>query len=168
MLPIEQRLARHPFLKGVSGACILVLAEDAVPMVFQPGEMIFRQGGPARHLFLVEKGLVEVGMLKKGRFSPIVVTHVGKGGSLGWSWAFQPYRWRFDARAKTRVETLALEGRPLMDKLGRYPVMGYEVMGHLARSLSKGLEATRHQLVKYHHRSPKKGLEVLYFPTPIV
>jgi CRP-like cAMP-binding protein len=163
---IETRLARHPFLKGISGPNILLLAEDTIPMVFQPGEMLFRQGKKAQYLFLVEKGTVEVGLLKKDKWGPMVITHVDKGGNLGWSWAFSPYRWKFDARAKTRVETLALEGKPVMAKLGRYPLLGYELMKHLAFSLSKGLEATRHQLVKVYHRGPKT--EVLYFPQPIV
>lgn len=166
MLPLEQRLARHPFLRGVSGPNILMLAEDTVPMVFKPGEMLFRQGKKARYLFLVEKGIVEVGLLKKDKWGPVVITHVGKGGNLGWSWAFAPFKWKFDARAQTRVEVLALEGRPVMNKLGRYPLLGYEVMRQLAFSLSKTLEATRHQLVRVYHRKPKT--EVLYFPSPIV
>jgi CRP-like cAMP-binding protein len=168
MLDIEARLAQHPFLRGVSGPNILLLAEDAVPMVFQPGEMLFRRGGKAGYLFLVEKGVVDVGLFKKDKWGPITITHVGKGESLGWSWAFAPYRWKFDARAKTRVETLALEGKPVMAKLGRYPLLGYEFMKHLAFSLSKGLEATRHQLVKVYHREPKMKTELVYLSQPII
>ena len=124
MKNIEERLAKHPFLSGISGSNVLLLAEDAIPMVFKPGEMLFRKGKKAQYLFLLENGKVSVGLLrdKKG---PITVTHVGKGGSLGWSWAFTPYRWKFDARAKTRVEVLALEGKPILAKMGRYPLMGY-------------------------------------------
>jgi CRP/FNR family transcriptional regulator, cyclic AMP receptor protein len=165
MINIEERLAKHPFLRGISGPNILLLAEDAVPMVFKPGEMLFRRGKKAQYLFLVEKGTVAVGLLrdKKG---PIAITRAGKGGSLGWSWAFAPYRWKFDARAKTRVEVLALEGRPTLDKMGRYPLLGYELMKHLAFSLSQGLEATRHQLVRIYHQKPEK--EWVYFPQPIL
>ncbi|HJT24052.1 MAG TPA: cyclic nucleotide-binding domain-containing protein, partial [bacterium] len=161
-------LARHPFLRGVSGPNILLLAEDAVPMVFQPGESIFRQGQKAQYLFLVEKGTAAVGLLKKDKWGPVIISHVGKGGSLGWSWAFPPYRWKFDARAVTRVEALALEGKPVMAKLGRYPLLGYELMKHLAFSLSEGLEATRHQLVRLHHRIPRNEAEPVFFPQPIV
>ena len=168
MPTIEERLAKHPFLKGISGPNILMLAEDAVPMVFQPGETLFHQGQKAHYLFLIEKGTVEVGLLRKDKNGPVVITHVGKGGSLGWSWAFAPFKWKFDARAQTRVETLALDGRPVMAKLGRYPLLGYEFMRQMAKSLSEGLEATRHQLVKIHHQVPEVEREILYFPSPIV
>ena len=164
MIKIEESLARHPFLRGVSSPNILLLAEDAVPMVFKPGDMLFRRGKRAQYLYLVEKGTVAVGLLrdKKG---PVTIMNVGKGGSLGWSWAFAPYRWKFDAKAKTRVEVIALEGRPILDKMGRYPLLGFEVMRHLASSLSQGLEATRHQLVKAYHRKPKT--EWVYWPQPM-
>ncbi len=168
MVSVEERLAKHPFLKGISGPNILMLAEDTVPMVFQPGEMLFHQGQKAHYLFLIEKGIVEVGILKGDKCGPVTITHVGKGGSLGWSWAFAPFTWKFDARAKERVETLALDGKPVMAKLGRYPMLGYEFMRQMSHSLSEALDATRHQLVKIHHHAPEIEREILYFPSPIV
>lgn len=80
-LNIENRLARHPFLRGVSGPNILLLAEDTVPMVFQPGESIFRQGQKAQYLFLIEKGTAAVGLFKKDKWGPVTITHLGKGGT---------------------------------------------------------------------------------------
>ncbi len=162
---LEQRLAKHPFLKGVPSDNIRLLAEDATPMVFKPGEMLFRRGKKANYLFLIEKGIVLVGLLKSQTGGPLTITKVGKGGSLGWSWAFPPFIWKFDAKAKTRVEVLALEGKPVLAKMGRYPLLGYELMSHLAFSLSQGLEATRHQLVKVYHQKTKT--EFLYLPQPM-
>lgn len=149
---IKGRLARHPFLRGVPTANLELLADDTRIKVFQPGELLFRKGTKANYLFLIEKGVVEVGLLKGDKAGPVVITRVLKGGSLGWSWAFKPYRWKFDARAKSRVEALLLEGKPVIAKMGRYPLLGYEVMSHLARSLAGALEATRHQLVKVRQR----------------
>src|ERR1039458_1766696 len=148
---LEQRLAQHPFLKDIPTDNIRLLAEDTTAMVFKPGEMLFRRGKKANYLFLVEKGVVSVGLLKSEAGGPLTITTVGKGGNLGWSWVFAPYRWKFDAKAKTRVEVLALEGKPVMAKMGRYPLLGYGLMGQLALSLSKGLESTRHQLVRLYH-----------------
>jgi len=167
MLNLEQKLLRHPFLRGISTDNIKLLAEDAVPMVFQPGEKIFIQGRKADYFFLVESGIVEVGLFThRSNGQDLVITRAVKGGNLGWSWAFAPYRWKFDARAKTRVEVIALEGKPVLAKMGRYPLLGYELMGHLAGSLAKGLEATRHALVRSLHRP--ETTELLVFPQPIV
>lgn len=168
MMTIEKRLQRHPFLREVSADNILMLAEVTRPMVFQPGEWIVRQGHKAQYLFLVESGVVELGLLKKGKGTPLVISHIRKGGSVGWSWAFPPFIWKFDARAKTRVETLALEGRAIMDKCGLYPLLGYEMMKKLAYSLSRRLEGTRHQLVHLAHKNPEVAPLVLYYPSPIV
>lgn len=168
MATIVKRLQQHPFLRHVSADNILALAEDTHPMVFQPGEWIVRQGRKANHLYLVESGIVELGLLKKGRGQPLVISHIRKGGSLGWSWAFPPFKWKFDARAKTRVEVLALEGRPVMDKCGLYPLLGYEVMKKLAQSLAQRLEGTRHQLVRQTRSYPGLQPTILYYPSPIV
>ena len=168
MQNIEQRLARHPFLRGIPGDNIKLIAEDAVLMVFKPGEMIMRQGRKANYLFLIEKGKVALGLLKSGE-GPLTIQNLGKGDSLGWSWMFPPYKWKFDARAKTRVEILAIEGRPLSAKMGRYPLLGYEVMKKMAGSLAQRLEATRHQLVRVYRQSLKAGQrEFVYFPQPML
>jgi len=166
MTTLEQRLLKHPFLRGISTDNIKLLAEDAVPMVFQPGEKVFLRGRSADYLFLVESGIVEVGLFGHRNGKEVVITRALKGGNLGWSWAFAPYRWKFDARAKTRVQVIALEGKPVLAKMGRYPLLGYELMGHLAGSLSKGLEATRHALIRSLNRA--ESPELLVFPQPIV
>ncbi|HVZ81543.1 MAG TPA: cyclic nucleotide-binding domain-containing protein [bacterium] len=168
MLTIVKRLQQHPFLRQVSAENILTLAEATHPVVFQPGEWIVRQGRKARSLYLIEKGVVELGLLTKGPGTPLVISHIHKGGSLGWSWAFPPFKWKFDARAKTRVEALALDGRPVMDKCGLYPLLGYEVMKKLAESLAKRLEGTRHQLVHMARKHPDLPPAILYYPSPIV
>lgn len=142
MVALEERLEKHPFLKGVSADNIRLLAEDAIPMAFKPGDILFRQGNAASHLFLIENGTVAVGLLKKGKGG--MAANLGKGEILGWSWAFPPYEWNFDAQARTHVETLALEAKPVMAKMERYPLLGYELMKHLACSLAKSLEAIRH------------------------
>jgi CRP/FNR family cyclic AMP-dependent transcriptional regulator len=168
MAPIAKRLQMHPFLREVSADNILMLAEDAKPMVFQPGEWILRQGRKAHHLYLIERGIVELGLLTRGKGTPLVLCNIHKGGSLGWSWAFPPYTLKFDAKAKTRVEALALDGRAVMGKCGLYPLLGYEIMKKLALSLSKRLESTRHQLIHVLRKNPDLGPSVLFFPPPIV
>ena len=168
MLNIEQRLARHPFLRGIPGENIRLIAEDAVLMVFKPGEMIMRQGRKAHYLYLIEKGKVALGLLKS-ETGPLTIQNLGKGDSLGWSWMFPPYKWKFDARAKTRVEILAIEGRPLSEKMGRYPLLGYELMKKMTQSLARRLEATRHHLVRIYRQNLKAGrTEFIYFPQPML
>jgi CRP/FNR family transcriptional regulator, cyclic AMP receptor protein len=148
MKSIEKTLARHPFMKDLSADNVNLLAENAVLMRFKEGQSLFKQGKTANYLFLIVKGKVTVGVQHRGYHLPITI--VSKGGNLGWSWVFPPYRWIFEGRAQTNVEVIALEGKPTMDKMGRYPLLGYELMKKLALSLSKGLEATRKQLLKSH------------------
>lgn len=166
MVVLEERLEKHRFLKGLSADNIRLLAEDAIPMAFKPGDILFRQGKTARHLFLIENGIVAVGFLKKGKECPVTVANLGKGENLGWSWAFPPYEWNFDAQAKTQVETLALESKPVLAKMERYPLLGYELMKHLACSLAKSLEATGHQWIQIHHKLPE--IDRLIFPEPMI
>ena len=47
---IADRLAAHPFLKGMAMEHIKVLAQSAVPTHFEKGQVIFKAGEPANGL----------------------------------------------------------------------------------------------------------------------
>jgi signal-transduction protein with cAMP-binding, CBS, and nucleotidyltransferase domain len=157
MPSLEKKLAQHPFTKGLSAENIALLAEDAIHMKFKAGQLIFAQGKPAHYLFLVLKGRITVGIHHRGYHLPITV--VTKGGNLGWSWLFPPYQWQFEGRAATAVDAIALDGKPTVAKMDRYPLLGNELLKQLALSLSKGLNATRKELLRVHLKAIEKENE---------
>jgi hypothetical protein len=70
---IEDRLAAHPFLKGMSMDHIKILAQSAVPTHFEKDQVIFKAGEPANGFYLIESGSVALeGSFKiMGRLRPM-------------------------------------------------------------------------------------------------
>ena len=74
------------------------------------------------------------------------------GDVLGWSWLFPPYRCHFDARARTLVRALALDGVCLRGKCEADPKLGYELMSRFAQVLIERLQWTRLRLLDLYGR----------------
>src|ERR1700676_5576215 len=106
---IEERLAAHPFLKGIGMDHIKVLAQSAMPTHFEKDQVIFKAGEPANGFYLIESGAVA---LEGSVFdhSPVTTDVVSAGEPLGWSWLFPPYLWHFDARATEPTTALCFSG----------------------------------------------------------
>ena len=86
---IEQRLASHPFLKGLEKRHIKILAQSATATRFEKDQMIFKTGEPANGFYLIESGAVSLeGSVSE--YGPITTDTVGGGEALGWSWLFPP------------------------------------------------------------------------------
>ncbi|HSV63438.1 MAG TPA: cyclic nucleotide-binding domain-containing protein, partial [Chthoniobacterales bacterium] len=102
---LEQRLATHPFLKGMTRHHLELLALCATPTEFDAGQIILREGEPASGFYLIESGAVVLeGKRDDGK--TVVVDTVSAGEPLGWSWLFPPYLWSFDARATERCTAI--------------------------------------------------------------
>ena len=95
-----KEIAAHPFLAGMSAHHLELLTRYATKKQFNAGDTIFRAGEPAHGFYLVETGKValEGSVMEHG---PIATDIVCAGEPLGWSWLFPPYRWHFDARARS-------------------------------------------------------------------
>jgi CRP/FNR family cyclic AMP-dependent transcriptional regulator len=142
----EKTLAAHPFFVGMPPGQLATLVGCAANVRFAPGELIFREGGPADTFYVLRKGTVAVEITVPGQGQVTIETAEGDE-VLGWSWLFPPYRAHFDARALNVVRALALDGACLRGKFESDPALGYELMRRFAPVLIQRLEATRLQLL---------------------
>lgn len=145
MLALERTLEGHPFIEGLDPRHHDAMIECASDVQFAAGQLIFREGEEASHLFLIQDGKValEVFRLDPG---PIVIQTLVAGDVLGWSWLVPPYRWRFDARALEHTRTLAFDGPCLRAMCEESPAFGYELLKRLFGILEQRLQATKVQL----------------------
>jgi CRP/FNR family cyclic AMP-dependent transcriptional regulator len=143
---LEERLAQHPFLRGLDGESIEALASSAREERFAPGTYILREGREAASLYLLEQGRVslEIHGVQHGQ---IVIETIEAGECLGWSWLFPPYVWHFSGRAIEEVRTLALAGAAVRALCEADHALGYEMMKRVAGILIDRLQATRFQLL---------------------
>lgn len=143
---LEQRLAAHPFLKGMSQHHIELLALCAMPTEFDAGQMILRQGEPASGFYLIETGTVILEG-KGGDGKSVIIDTVSAGDPLGWSWLFSPYLWSFDARATEPCTAICLSGILLRQHRDDDLTFGHELHKRMSEVMVRRLQAARNTLI---------------------
>jgi len=106
-----------------------------------------RKGEEAENFYLIRKGNVAI-ELKLDDGSDIVIETLGSGNVLGWSWLISPHQWRFDARAVSDVELIALHGKYLRTKAEEDHNLGYELLKRFSNVVVDRLLSTRMQLIE--------------------
>lgn len=146
-------LAQQPFLKGLTGPQLELLAENALPVEFKAGEAIFSERSPANRFYILLSGEVEVESpcpKCNDEQEPTPIETVGPGGVLGWSWLFPPHYSHFNARALSPVKALFFYGTRLREHCENDHDLGYELMKRIAQIFIERLQATREQLARQH------------------
>ena len=146
---IEEILASHPFLEGMTAHQRRILTDCAMVSRFAPGELIFREGDPANRFYLIHKGKVALESYVSDK-GIIQIDEIGSGNLLGWSWLFPPYYWHFDARAVEPTIAVFFYGTPLREECETDHDFGYELMKRMAEVVIKRLQCTRRQLLDIH------------------
>lgn len=143
---IEQRLAAHPFLKGMSPHHLELLALSAMATEFDAGQIIFRGGDPANGFYLIETGTIVLEGGSNDR-QPVVIDTVSAGEPLGWSWLFSPYLWQFDARATEPCTAICLSGIMLRQHRDENLTFSHELFKRMSEVMVRRLQAARGKLV---------------------
>jgi CRP-like cAMP-binding protein len=125
-----------------------MLAQEAMPVEFKTGEIIFSEGGVANRLYLLLRGRVALESPIDMEHEPVAIETVGPGSMLGWSWLFPPYYWHFDARAVTPVKAIFFYGTRLREQCESNHELGYELMKRVCGVVIERLQATRRHLVE--------------------
>ena len=140
------RVALHPFLAGMTGAHMALLTDCAIAAHFEKGQTILRKGEFAKGIYLIESGEV---VLESGEESgePVMVDTIRAGDSLGWSWMFAPYVWRFTAIAVEPIDAIFFYGTTLREYCEKDHSLGYELLKRTSRVMLRRLQATRDRML---------------------
>ncbi len=146
MTEVERLLREHSFCAQLSSAQIKLLISCASIVDAPAGWLFFRQGEPVLHLYFVVEGqiAIELEAPPKGRISILTLS---RGDILGWSWLTPPYNWRFDARALSKVITVAFDAEKLRELLEENHDRRYELLKRLVNAMGQRLESARLQLM---------------------
>ena len=144
---VESVIADHPFVRGLRPEHLKVLADNAMRMHYDEGQMIFREGEPANRFYLIERGHISLESYR--RDEPAVnIQKIGPGDVLGWSWLFPPYYWHFDARTLEPTTAIFLYGTRLRELCEEDHDLGYELMKRMTQIVIQRLQATRKELLE--------------------
>lgn len=139
-------IAEHPFFVDLDDSFTNLLVSCASNVRFKAGAYILREGDAANTFYLIREGKVAVEVLAP-QHKPIIVSTLGVGEILGWSWLMPPFRWKFHARAVDDIRAIALDGKCLRTKCEENHDLGYEILKRFGRIMEQRLEATRLQLL---------------------
>jgi CRP-like cAMP-binding protein len=120
--------------------------------LFQPchelaGTLLFEQGAPAEHLYLVVDGEVHI------RYKPddgpvLMVARVRVDGVVGWSAALGSPLYTSSAVCATDCYMLCVRGEDLRKLYARHPETGRQVLERLAAVIAERLRNTHHHVVE--------------------
>ena len=147
----ENPLSRSQVFKGLNEDEVSLFDPLREVLAVEQGEMIFREGNPARYLFVVEEGRVALTMtLSRPDGSvthPTTVASLGPMEAFGWSSLVEPRVLRFSAVAVEPSRVTRLDGRALQAVMEQHPSVGYRVMVNLTQLLGGRLARTREAFV---------------------
>jgi CRP-like cAMP-binding protein len=143
---VEKVIAEHPFMRGLKPVHLRLLADSAMRMHYEAGELIFREGDPANRFYLIEQGRVSLESHRRDE-APVAVQVIGPGDVLGWSWLFPPYYWHFDARALEPATAIFFYATRLREQCEQDHDFGYEMMKRMTHVVIHRLQAARKQLL---------------------
>jgi CRP-like cAMP-binding protein len=145
---IEQRLAAHPFLKGMNPHHLELLALCVTPTEFDAGQLVLREGEPASGFYLIETGTVVLeGKTEDGK--TVVMDTISSGEPLGWSWLFPPYLWSHDARATEPCTALCFSGLLLRQHRDDDLTLSHELHKRASEVMVRRLDAARKKLIAH-------------------
>lgn len=138
---LENAVAAHPFVRGMSAGHARILADCAMFTRFEAGQTVFREGEIANRFYLIRKGTVSLEAQASGG-EAVMVQAITAGGVLGWSWLFAPYYWHFSARALEPTEAIFFYGTRLRERCEADRGFGYELMRRMSAVLIDRLQST--------------------------
>jgi len=146
----------YPFLADLPSDCLPKLLEIAEERWFEENEIIFPEGARSKHLFLVASGRIALETMAGGQ--RIVIQTLSPGDTMGWSALTETTTTHFQARALTRVQTIAFDGTALSVVFEEDHDLGYEIMKRLLPLVTERLDHTRMQLIDmYGKRTTKRS-----------
>ena len=96
-------------------------------------EHIYERGNPAKHLFVVKRGLVSLRRIDPGDEFGIAFETREPGGLFGAASFMKPQEYTLTAICLEDTEVMAIDGEKLFELCGKDPAMGYQLMLKIAQ-----------------------------------
>ncbi|MGV3757405.1 MAG: Crp/Fnr family transcriptional regulator [Verrucomicrobiota bacterium] len=155
METLHESITKHPFFDGMKPDHLAILVGGVKEVQFRAGDILFREGEPASHFYLIQTGKITVESRKPG--GSAVLQTLNAGEVLGWSWLFPPFYWHFQARAVESSHVIMLSGTYLLAAAERDHDFGYELMKRVSQLVISRLQATRKLLLELQVQSALEG-----------
>ena len=144
---VRQIIGESRFFSGIGDAAIGFLADHSRRRELAAGQVLFHQGDPARHFYLLLSGHLSLGIPALEGPS-LELQDLGPGEIAGWSWMLKPNLWNFQARARTAIEFLEFDGPVILAHCEDDPRFGYELVKRFSALMSERLQFARQKMMQ--------------------
>jgi CRP-like cAMP-binding protein len=129
-------------LQGLAAADAEAVMGLGSPMTLANGAVLFDLGSPADHLYLVERGRINLTLPMEvgGQHRDVMVEERQPGQMLGWSALIPPHRFTLRAVAPLDTSILAIPRVPLLEFFAARPEVGYQVMRNVGAVIGQRLQ----------------------------
>jgi CRP/FNR family transcriptional regulator, cyclic AMP receptor protein len=139
-------MQKYEFFSGLEPKHLEQIAGCASEKDYEAGSTIFQEGEKADKLFLIRKGKIVIELQLPNR-DPLKILTIEKGGVVGWSWLFPPYKWHFQARVLEPTSAVVIDSKCLIDMCEKDHAFGYNIMKRTSQLILNRLEGTTQQLL---------------------
>jgi CRP-like cAMP-binding protein len=145
------QLKEFSFFKGFGEEELAKLAAVAAEETHDAGTQMYKNGDPARALFMIEEGKVVMVMDSYlGPHKPpmqVTVDVVTKGESMGWSALVDPFIYTLGALCIDRTRVIVFDAARLRKLMEEDCALGFRMMKATAKVIANRLTHTRIILV---------------------
>jgi CRP-like cAMP-binding protein len=142
----KKLISEHKLFANLDPRHIQKLAEFSTEREISAGQILFNQGQPATHFYVVIRGVVIVET--PAIYGPTLeLQELGAGQILGWSWLIPPYRWHFQARAAEDSTLVEFDGTRLLALCEEDTDFGYQLLKRFASLMGERLESARQRMI---------------------
>jgi len=134
-----------PLFKDVDDYILQLLEPLFEPFSCLAGDVIFEQGDPALHLYLILSGTVEV-LYKPYDGPTLTITSLTQGGIIGWSAVVGNATYTSGATCREDCHAIRMTGRDLHKLCATQPEAGRIILDRLADSVSARWQNAREQI----------------------
>ena len=134
------------FLHDIGPMHLEQIAQISRVRDFKEGDVVFRQGDAAQHIYLVVYGNVSLEICAAATGCKQILT-LGPGELLGWSSVLEQLSFTARARVVDATRLVEINVTQLLAMCHTDPQFGYTLMRQIALALAKRLSATRMQLL---------------------
>lgn len=143
---IRELISKNGFFAGMKDDYLDFLAANAQLIKEQAGDMLFRQGEPAKTFYLALSGRVTVGV-PAIQGPGLQLQTLGAGKMIGWSWLIDPYRWDFQASVISDSELIEFDGEAILAQCEKDNTFGYELFKRFTNLMSERLTSARQKMM---------------------
>lgn len=107
----------------------------ALGKIFQPREVIFREGEPGDNMFVIQKGQVEIFLERNGQEVPLKLLR--EGDFLGEMALFNGGARSVSARSKETSRLLSVDRKNFLRRIQEDPTIAFRLVQMLTRQVSE-------------------------------